>query len=67
MAFREMHPKLYCLNGLFITKETFWKFSAKSKQLFLEEIFRKQQNTIKFCRPIDFFLDEFVEKLKTLK
>ena len=67
MVFREMHPMLYSLSGLFITKETFWTFSAKSKQLFLEEIFGKQKSSIKFCRPIDCFLDEFVEKLKTLK
>ena len=43
-------------------------FSAESKQLFLEEIFGKQENTIKFCGPIDCSSDgEFDEKLKTLK
>ena len=43
-------------------------FSAESKQLFLEEIFYKQENTIKFCGFIDCSSDdEFDEKLKTLK
>ena len=43
-------------------------FSAKSKQLFLEEIFGKQENTIKFCGLIDCSSDgDFDEKLKTLK
>ena len=43
-------------------------FSAKSKQLFLEEIFSKQENTIKFCGLTDCSSDgEFDEKLKTLK
>ena len=43
-------------------------FSAESKQLFLEEIFGKQENTIKFCGLIDCSSDgDFDEKLKTLK
>ena len=43
-------------------------FSAESKQLFLEEIFGKQENTIKFCGLIDCSSDdEFDEKLKSLK
>ena len=43
-------------------------FSAESKQLFLEEIFGKQENTKKFCGLIDCSSDgEFDEKLKTLK
>ena len=40
-------------------------FNAESKQLFLEEIFGKQENTIKFCGLIDRSSDdEFDEKLK---
>ena len=43
-------------------------FIAESKQLFLEEIFGKQENTIKFCGLIDCSSDgDFDEKLKTLK
>ena len=43
-------------------------FSAESKQLFLEEIFCKQENTTKFCGLIACSSDdEFDEKLKTLK
>ena len=43
-------------------------FGAESKQLFLEEIFGKQENTTKFCGLIDCFSGgEFDEKLKTLK
>ena len=42
--------------------------SAESKQLFLEEIFSKQENTIKFCGLIDCSSNgDFDEKLKTLK
>ena len=33
-------------------------FSAESKQLFLEEIFCKQENTIKFCGLIDYSSDD---------
>ena len=43
-------------------------FSAESKQLFLGEIFGKQENTIKFCGLIGFSSDdELDEKLKNLK
>ena len=43
-------------------------FSAKSKQLFLEEIFGKQENTIKFCGLTDCSSDgDFDKKLTTLK
>ena len=43
-------------------------FSAESKHLFLEEIFYKQENTIKFFGLIDCSSDdEFDEKLKSLK
>ena len=43
-------------------------FSVKSKQLFLEEIFGKQENTIKFCGLVDCSSEgDFDEKLKTLK
>ena len=45
-----------------------WKFSAESKQLFSEDKFSKEENTIKFCRLIDFSSnDQFDEKLKSLK
>ena len=45
-----------------------YRFSAESKQLFLEEIFGKQENTIKFWELIDCSSDdEFDEKLKSLK
>ena len=41
---------------------------AESKQLFLEEIFSKQENKKKFCGFIECSSDgEFDEKLKTLK
>ena len=44
------------------------EISAESKQLFLEEKFIKEENTIKFCRLIDFSSnDQFDEKLKSLK
>ena len=44
------------------------EISAESKQLFLEEKFIKEENTIKFCRLIDFSSnDQFDEKLETLK
>ena len=44
------------------------EISAESKQLFLEEKFIKEENTIKFCRLIDFSSDDqFDEKLETLK
>ena len=43
-------------------------FSAKSKQLFLEEMFGKQENMINFCGLVDCSSDgDFDEKLKTLK
>ena len=43
-------------------------FSVESKQLLLEEIFGKQENTIKFCGLIDSSSDdEFDEKLKSFK
>ena len=43
-------------------------FSTKSKQLFLEEIFGKQENMIKFCGLVDCSSDgDFDQKLKTLK
>ena len=65
---------LYSSGALFITKENIEEhlkkcgFSPESKQQFLEEIFGKQENTIKFCGLIDCSLDdEFDEKLKTLK
>ena len=45
-----------------------WKFSAESKQLFSGDKFSKEENTIKFCRLIDFSSnDQFDEKLKSLK
>ena len=44
------------------------RVSAESKQLFLEETFGKQENTIKFCGLTDCSSDgDFDEKLKTLK
>ena len=44
------------------------EISAESKQLFLEEKFIKEENTIKFCRLIDSSSDDqFDEKLETLK
>ena len=44
------------------------EISAESKQLFLEEKFIKEENTIKFCRLIDFSSDDqFDEKLENLK
>ena len=44
------------------------KFSAESKQLFSEDKFRKEENTIKFCRLRDFSSnDQFDEKFKILK
>ena len=45
-----------------------WKFSAESKQLFSEDKFSKEENTIKFCSPIDFSSNgQFDEKLKSVK
>ena len=44
------------------------KFSAESQQLFSEDKFRKEENRIKFCSPIDFSSnDQSDEKLKILK
>ena len=45
-----------------------WKFSAENKQLFWEDKFSKEENTIKFRRVIDLSSnDQFDEKLKSLK
>ena len=43
------------------------EISAESKKIFLEEKFINDENTIKFCRLIDFSSnDQFDERLETL-
>ena len=64
-ALRYIPLVLYSLQREYLKK---CEISAESKQLFLQEKFIKEENTIKFCRLIDFSSnDQFDEKLETLK